>query len=836
MPDLLSTALELADHGYSVIPIRADGSKSPAVTWKQYTTEIADEAQVRTWFTGTDFGLGVVQGAVSGNAELAEIEGRAAHRIGELRALAAELGLTDLWDRLATGWLELSPSGGFHFHYRVTGTPVPGNLKLARGADKIVLAETRGAGGQVVVAPSGGAVHPSGKAWTLLAGGPATAPVLDAEERHLFHVLLSYLDEMPEASPQDSTPREAHDPREGITPGDDYENQVDWADILTPHGWTLVTTRGRTRYWRRPGKDTGLWSASTGRAQDRDRLWVFSSSTDFEQEVPYTKLGAYAMLEHGGDHSAAAKALHGLGYGQRATRLAPDVDAETLNGLIVPRAPQAHTIDGSLALAVQPELVRHLAAVADVVERDADPNEDNTALLLVDQHAGEIRYSPGRGTWLAWDGCKWAADDTGHAQELARAIARRLPDGDGWTTYRKRALSYNGVKAVLGLAATDPRIVVPTGKLDARPYELNTPAGIVDLRTGALRPADPNALHTRSTVVAPEIGADHPLWSRFLADTFAGDPEMTTYVQRLLGVSLVGVVLEQILPFAFGSGKNGKSTLMSTVQHVVGLGSSGYAMSAPAQLLLATRNDGHPTEIARLSGARIIVTSELEDGQRFAEAKVKLLTGKDTLTGRFMGKDFFDFQPTHTLWTLANHKPNVRSGGPAFWRRVRLLPFIHEVPDEKRIKDLEDQLIEKEAAAILGWIVAGARDYFAHGLAEPASVTAATAAYEHDQDTIGRFVEDRCETGATNAQHLKTRSANLRTAYESWCRTEGEEPVSAKALTTALVARFGVATEKGSGGARFLAGIRLLDDDGASSDTPPDAPHNAPLDRLAEGW
>ncbi|MFD2792563.1 bifunctional DNA primase/polymerase [Promicromonospora vindobonensis] len=356
---VLDTALELVTLGYSVLPIRADGSKAAAVTWRPYITTAADETQVRTWFADPTTGLAVVQGAVSGGAELAEIEGRAAHRITELRALAEEFDLVDLWQRLTTGWLEMSPSGGFHFHYRVVGTPVPGNLKLARAADKVVLAETRGEGGYVVAAPSGGTVHPTGRSWTRLAGGPATAPVLDAEERDLFHLLLRTLDEMPAPDPAANVgPVAPHDPRDGLTPGDDYENQTDWSDILTPHDWTLVTTRGRTRYWRRPGKDTGLWSASTGRAQDRDRLFVWSSSTEFEQEVPYTKLGAYALLNHGGDHSAAAKALARDGYGKRATLSATPhgldgliaaatitatttvpQDAETLDGLLMPTVP-----------------------------------------------------------------------------------------------------------------------------------------------------------------------------------------------------------------------------------------------------------------------------------------------------------------------------------------------------------------------------------------------------------------------------------------------------------------------------------------------------------------
>src|SRR5690606_25131265 len=163
-----------------------------------------------------------------------------------------------------------------------------------------------------------------------------------------------------------------------------------------------------------------------------------------------------------------------------------------------------------------------------------------------------------------------------------------------------------------------------------------------------------------------------------------GDPELTTYVQRMLGLSLIGQVTEQILPFAYGSGANGKSTLLNAIVRLIGVGDQGYAITAPAELLTASRENAHPTEIARLSGARLVVTSEVEDGHRFAEAKVKQLTGSDVLAGRFMARDFFSFVPTHTLWLLANHQPSVRAGGPAFWRRMALLPFLHTVPPERR--------------------------------------------------------------------------------------------------------------------------------------------------------
>lgn len=807
---LLDAALELAAAGYSVIPIKTDGSKVPAIPWQAHTRRPADEATIRTWWTtNPDFDLGVVQGAVSGNAELTELEGRVATRLTELRDLAHDTGLGDLWDLITTrGWVERSPSGGFHFHYRLDG-PVPGNTKLARDATMQVLAETRGEGGQVVVAPS--RHHPTGHPWVRLIGDPATAPTLTLEQRDAFHAILRTLDEQPEPTTP-ARPVAPRDPSDGITPGDDYETKVDWADLLPAHGWTHVTTRGRTRYWRRPGKNTGI-SATTGRADDRDRLYVFTSSTAFAQEVPYTKLGAYAVLEYDGDLQAAARELYAVGYGRRAEQRRPaDVvdqaaetaDTATLLGARIPAAPA-----GPANPNPQPTHTSTPTATVTTAPATYTETDDGNALRLIDTHGAVLRHVPQRGLWLTWDGHRWRWDEAGHVNELARAIARALPATDRESrTHRAKSLSRRGLEAMVAVARTDPRTVTHIAHLDARPYELNTPAGVINLRTGTLTPPDPARLHTRSTTVAPNLLATPTRWLDFLADTFAGDPALTTYVQRLLGVSLVGTVLEQLLPFAHGPGANGKTTLLGVVMRLLGIGDNGYAITAPAELLLATHTQGHPTEIARLSGARVVVSSELEEGQRFAEARIKQLTGRDVISGRFMRQDWFSFTPTHTLWLLANHQPEVRTGGPAFWRRLRLLPFEHAVPEAKQNPHLEDELVEHEGPAILGWLVAGARDYFTHRLTEPASVRTATATYAGDQDTVGRFVAEECETGDPNAQHMHARVTEVRAAYERWCRLEGEEPVSHKALTTALRTRFGVIPGRDAT-ARYYDGIRL---------------------------
>lgn len=245
--------------------------------------------------------------------------------MSRLKFLADDTGPTDVWTLVTTGWVEMSPSGGFHFHYRLTGADVLGNTKLARrpstpdelasapGQRLQVLAETRGDGGQVVVAPS--RHHAAGRPWIRLVGGPATAPVLTVAQRDAFHALLRTLDEQPEttAPPGAAPPAARHNPAAGITPGDDYENRTDWADILIPYGWTLATQRGRTRYWTRLGKTFGI-SATTGRADDRDRLFVATGTraTSPMRTRRRTFLAAFARRRRPHERATAAAARREL--------------------------------------------------------------------------------------------------------------------------------------------------------------------------------------------------------------------------------------------------------------------------------------------------------------------------------------------------------------------------------------------------------------------------------------------------------------------------------------------------------------------------------------------
>jgi hypothetical protein len=316
--EILTQALKFATSGISVVPVATDGSKRPGIdSWKKYQEKMPDVSDLMRWFNKPQDGLGLICGAVSGNLEMLELEGRAvAEGIHEQAAdIAAASGLGDIWKTINDGYIEVTPSGGLHWLYRISDGDVPGNTKIARRPGENggveVLVETRGEGGFVIVAPSAGTIHPSGGAWKMLHGSPESIPTLTMAEREALHAIFHAFDSMPQV---ESIKHEIAPSNDGsLSPGDDYNQRVQWEQILEPLGWRKVFTAKGTTYWRRPGKETGI-SATTGR-NGADNLFVFTTSTTFEAERPYSKFAAFAHLQHQNDFRAAARELRKMGFG-----------------------------------------------------------------------------------------------------------------------------------------------------------------------------------------------------------------------------------------------------------------------------------------------------------------------------------------------------------------------------------------------------------------------------------------------------------------------------------------------------------------------------------------
>jgi hypothetical protein len=310
----LNTALDALDLGFSPVPPMEDGTKRPLSTWKRYQATPATREEVLRWYSRGLTGDGLVTGYAG--LTCFEFDDRAVYEAFVRAAVA--LGLGDLVERIEAGYLEDTPGGGVHWLY--VCEEVRGNTKLAERPDpdrphkRHPLIETRGEGGFVIIAPSNGNVHPTHGAYRLLRGRLDLIETLTAAEQDALWDLARTFDEIPAAAVQ---PRKATGAAaEDIRPGDAFEAEHSWEDILEPLGWTEVYSRGDVTYWRRPDKDRGI-SATTGHCKG---LYVFSTSTSFEPRRSYTRFGAYAHLNHGGDYKAAAGELARQGYGTPRTK------------------------------------------------------------------------------------------------------------------------------------------------------------------------------------------------------------------------------------------------------------------------------------------------------------------------------------------------------------------------------------------------------------------------------------------------------------------------------------------------------------------------------------
>lgn len=409
---------------------------------------------------------------------------------------------------------------------------------------------------------------------------------------------------------------------------------------------------------------------------------------------------------------------------------------------------------------------------------------------LVAAHGHDLRHAPQFGSWLVWDGHRWAEDATGEAMRRAKAVVdamvtelATITDSDERKRlfgHWMRSQSSGRLEAMVALSRTEPGVPVLIRELDADPWVINTLGGVIDLRTLVTVESERHALVTKLAPITVARNADCPTWIEFLTWAMAGDAELIGFVQRAVGYSLTGRVDEQCLFFLWGHGENGKSTFLNVLQRLMG----DYAIAAEPDLLIATNGDKHSTGVADLVGRRVAIVQETEEGRRFAEATLKQLTGGDKIRARRMRQDFFEFDPTHKIWMAANHKPNVRGTDHAIWRRIRLIPFTASLAPGQKDERLLDKLLA-ELPGIMRWALDGCSSWQRDGLQPPASVVQATQEYRTEQDHIGRFIEDHCALDAGTC----VAASELRRTYEAWCQENGERPWSAKAMAPQLVER-----------------------------------------------
>lgn len=405
-------------------------------------------------------------------------------------------------------------------------------------------------------------------------------------------------------------------------------------------------------------------------------------------------------------------------------------------------------------------LIANTAKPEPVVTIDGFPvTEDGIALAFAARHADDLKFDHTAGKWFRWGGTHWILEDTKLAFDFARRLAREF--GAEVSPTLKRTLGKASTPAgVEALARADRAFATTTAVWNLDPWLLATPGGTVDLRTGEISPGRPGDLMTKLAGAAPipldrfSPEADCPRWLNFLRQATEGDAGLIRFLAQWSGYCLTGDVREQSLLFVHGPGGSGKSTFIDTLAGILG----SYAINLPSSTLTEQRWAAHPTEIARLQGHRLAYASETEQGRSWNENRIKELTGGDTVSARFMHKDFFEFKPQFKLTIVGNNAPTFENVDGAIRRRFNVAPF-HSKP-ERPDMGLRAAL-EKEYPGILTWAIQGCLDWQKNGIVRPEVVMKTTSDYLSEQDTLGRWIEDECSLGPT----LSDTAENL---FSSW--------------------------------------------------------------------
>lgn len=443
------------------------------------------------------------------------------------------------------------------------------------------------------------------------------------------------------------------------------------------------------------------------------------------------------------------------------------------------------------------------------------------AYRFVDQHGDRVRWCPAMKSFLLWDGKRWAKDECGEvvklAQETARSIhheAARARGKDEQRQISKWAVtSQSATRINAMLSQAQPHIAVRMDALDTDPMLLNCTNGTIDLRTGELREHDPKDLITKLSPEPYNPEATAPRFERFLREVLV-DEGVITFVQRFAGYSLTGDTRERVMAILWGSGKNGKSTLVELLRDVMG----DYADNTDVETILLKKYNGVGNDVAALKGARLVSTAEVEKGRRLAESKIKNLTGQDTVTARFLFGEPFSFRPEFKVWLSTNNKPEIQGTDDAIWDRIRLVPFTQRFTGESQDRDLAAEL-RKELPGVLAWMVAGCLDWQRDGLGEPEQVKAATDAYRAEMDVLAVFIDERCVVHPNAQATMK----DLFAAWEHWCGVSGEDAGTKRAFGSRLTER-GFEAGRGTSNAPIRKGIGLLSDHTPPDGNDPDPP------------
>lgn len=407
---------------------------------------------------------------------------------------------------------------------------------------------------------------------------------------------------------------------------------------------------------------------------------------------------------------------------------------------------------------------------------------------FVAAHKDDLRYNHDSGTWLIWHNNRWREDRKQKVLGMILALCRGLSPN---ATVQKIRFA----KAVEDGSRSQEEVATVNENWDNDPWMIGTQGGTVDLVAGTLRPGLPDDMISKVTACAPAERADCPRWLSFLDDALQGKAENIQFFQRACGYSLTGLTSEEALFYLAGKSGAGKGTATTTIKAIL----RDYAATVPMTMFTDTGWRALEYYRAKLPGKRLVLASEPDKGATWSDAFVNEITGSDHLSGRQPRGRVFDFVPSHKLWINGEQVPELKSVASGLRRRLRIIPFNH--PPASPDPNLK-QALRQEYPAILRWMIDGGLDWQEHGLNPPPDVVAASEAYFAAQDTIARWIEERCDLNGSFSE----RPGVLLVSYNDWARKYGEKPMNTNAFHEATKHRWETTRLHGE---RWMRGLAL---------------------------
>lgn len=422
-------------------------------------------------------------------------------------------------------------------------------------------------------------------------------------------------------------------------------------------------------------------------------------------------------------------------------------------------------------------------------------DDTGNALRFRDANAGLIHYNHVDGCWIYWDGVRWASDENGEIKRRADKMLadmakdlKEMQDDPAYNAYKKhlsRSRSHRGKEGFIAEARHLEGVPVLPSEMDRAGNAFNVRNCLISLKTGRTAEHDKKYMISKLAPVTYDENAKCPRWDRFIEEVTCGDKSLQLYLQRMIGYCMTAYTKEQCMFFLYGNGSNGKSVFVDTIAYMLGE----YAASCqPETVMMRDRNNTARGDLARLKGARMVVTSEPNDGCRLDEGIVKQMTGgtENKLTARFLYGREFEFSPEFKIVMSTNYKPVIKGTDNGIWRRVRLIPFTAEFTKENRDPQLTEKL-RRELPGILNWAIAGAVGWCKEGLPPCAIIDEAGQEYRSEMDRVQQFLDDcteRSDSGSTQA-------STLYKCYRAWCSEQGDRfPISSNKFCSELKRRY----------------------------------------------